>query len=252
MAPDAENDSDTTYTPTNPEGVETVGSNDSNYPVVPEIPGILDWILGGLVAFGGLLFALAGILVYTVPTRENVETAVASEDFQVEGMTEPEFVEVTLSLLPWLAAGLLLTGLAMTVLGIAYIVHRRRVRDRAAAGEATSDYLAHALLGGVVTALTSFIPLSGVIGGGVAGYLERGKSQRTTSVGAASAVLMSAPFLVVGLFTAAGLFAGFSAIGDSGFGAVVTVAVIIGGLFSLGIAMALGAAGGWIGGKLAE
>lgn len=252
MTPPAENNPDTARTSPTADTVEHTDSTGSTYPDVPEIPGILDWILGGLVALGGLLFALAGLLVFIVPTRENVEMVVASEDFQVEGMTEPEFVELTLSLLPWLAAGLLLSGLVMTALGAAYIVHRRRVRERAAAGEPTSDYLAYALLGAVVSGVTSFIPLSGVIGGGLAGYLERGESERTSSVGAASAVLMSAPFLVIGLFAAAGLVAGFIAIGDRGFGAIVGAAVIVGELFSLGIAMAIGAAGGWIGGRLAE
>lgn len=252
MSPPSGTDTETPRTSTDSNTGEAIHDSDSTYPDVPDVPGVLDWVLGGLITVGGLLFAFAGLLVYTVATRETVEAVVSAEDFQVEGMTEPEFIEVTLSMLPWLAAGLLLTGLAMTVLGVAYLVHRRRVRRRAARGEPTSDYLAHALLGGVVSALTSFIPFSGVIGGGVAGYLERGDSHRTISVGAMSAVVMSAPFLILGLFVAAGLVAGFAAIGDSGFGAVVAVAVIVGGLFSLGFAVALGAAGGWLGGELAE
>ena len=250
MTPPAEDDRDTATTNSDP--VNDVTRSDSTYPDVPDIPSILDWILGGLVAFVGLLFALAGLFLFLVPDRENVETAVASEGFQVEGMTEPEFVDLTLTLLPWLAAGLLLTGLAMTVLGGAYIVHRRRVRDRAATGKPTDNYLAHALLGAVVSAVLSFIPISGIIGGGLAGYLQRGESERTVSVGAASAVLMSAPFLVIGLFVAAGLIAGSTAISDGGFAVINAVVVIVGGLLSLGIATALGATGGWIGGKLAE
>lgn len=250
MVPPAEDDRDTVTTNSGP--VDDVAGSDSTDPDVPDIPGVLDWVLGGLVAFGGLLFALAGFLVFTVPDRENVETVVATEDFQVEGMTEPEFVELTLATLPWIAAGLLLTGLAMIVLGGAYIVHRRRARNRAATGTPTDDYLAHALLGAVVSAVLSFIPFSGIIGGGLAGYLERGDSERTISVGAASGVLMSAPFLVLGLFVTAGLIAGSTAIDNGGFAVVNAVAVIGGGLVSLGIATALGAIGGWIGGKLAE
>lgn len=227
-------------------------ADESTDPDVPSVPGSLDWILGGLVVVGGLLFAFVGLLLFVVPDRERIEAMVAPDAVQIEGMTKPEFVDVTLSLLPWLAAGLVLTGLAMTVLGVAYVVHRRRVRERAAAGESVSNYLAHALLGAMVSALTSFIPLSPVIGGGLAGYLERGDSERTTSVGAASAVLMSAPFLVLGLFAAAGLAAGFAAIGDGGLGAMMAVVVVVAGLASLGVTVLLGAGGGWVGGRLAE
>lgn len=228
------------------------GDTGTANPDVPDVPAILDWILGGFVVVVGLLFAIAGLIVYALPTRESVETVVASEEFQVDGMTEPEFVEVTLALLPWVAVGLLLTGLAMLGLGVAYLVHRRRVHARAAAGEPTSDYPAHALLGAMVTVLTSFVPFSGLIGGGVAGYLERGDSHRAISVGAASGVVLSAPFLVLSLFTAAGLVAGFAVIDQLVLGAFVAVAVIGSVLFSFVIVVALGALGGWLGGKLAE
>lgn len=221
-------------------------------PDVPSVPASVDWILGGLVVVVGLLFAVAGLLLFVVPDRERIEAMVAPGAVRVEGMTKPEFVEVTLSLLPWLAAGLVLTGLVMAVLGGAYVVHRRRVRERAAAGDPVSNYPAHALLGAVVSAMTSFVPLSPVIGGGLAGYLERGDSERTTSVGAASAAVMSAPFLVLGLFAAAGLAAGFAAIGDGGLGGTMAVVVVVAGLASLGVTVLLGAGGGWVGGRLAE
>lgn len=252
MAPSPANDPTPDSAPPPSDATETIASDDSTNPAVPDVPGVLDWVLGGLVLLGGLLFTLGGIVLFIVPDRARIEEVVAADDFQIEGMTEPEFVELVTTLLPWLAAGLMLTGLAMTVLGVAYVVHRRRVRERAAAGEPTSNFPAHALLGAVVSALTSFIPLSPLIGGGLAGYLERGDSERTISVGAASAVVMSAPAIVVGLFVAAGLAAGFATIGDGGTGSMVAVLVIVGGLVSLGITAGLGAAGGWLGGKLAE
>lgn len=248
MTPPTETDPDATRAPRDP---ETTGDINSESPSTPDVPGWLDWLLGGLVTVVGLLFALAGAVVYVGGNREQIEAVVGAEGFQVEGMTEPEFVEFMLSLLPWLAAGLVLTGVAMAILGCAYIVHRRRARNRAAGGEPTSNYLAHALLGAVVSAVTSFVPLSPLIGGGLAGYLERGDSERTISVGAASGVLLSAPFFVIGLFAAAGLASGFASI-EGGFGTMIAAFVIIGGLISLGVTVGLGAAGGWIGGKLAE
>lgn len=249
MTSPTENESSIERVPSTP---ETPGNNGSDSPTTPDIPDWLDWLLGGLVAVSGLLLALAGGFVFVLDDRERVESVVAADEFQVEGMTEPEFVELTLALLPWLAGGLVVTGLAMAILGGGYIVHRRRVRNRATASEQTSNYLAHALLGTVVSAVTSFVPMSPVIGGGVAGYLERGDTERTISVGAASGVLLSAPFFIVGLFAAAGLVSGFASIEDGGFGVMVAALVVIGGLISLGITVGLGAVGGWLGGKLAE
>ena len=227
-------------------------AEDQAYPDVPDVPGVVDWLLGGLAILGGLIFSIGGIGVFTTLDRSLLEEMVAAENFQVDGMTEAEFVDVVLAMEPWLGAGLVVTGLAMIAFGIYYIFHRRRVHTRTMRGEPTSDYLAHALLGAVVSFVTSFIPLSPIVGGSVAGYLERGDSERTISVGAASGALMSAPFVVLSLFVAAGLVAGFSTIGDGGLGWMATALVIASGLFSLGFTVALGAAGGWIGGKLAE
>lgn len=252
MTPANEDDLTTGSPPARSDTAEDVDGDDPTNPDVPDVPGVLDWILGGLIVLGGLLFALAGAVAFTVIDRERLETAVTAEDVDIEGMTEPEFVELVMSLVTWIGAGLVVTGLAMVVLGAAYVVHRRRVRERAAAGEPTSDFIAHALVGAMVSGVTSFVPFSPVIGGGLAGYLERGDSERTISVGTASAVLMSAPFLVLGLFGAAGLTSGFAAIDDGGPGAVMAVVVVVAGAFSLGFAAVLGAVGGWIGGKLAE
>lgn len=252
MAPPTDDDSTTAVQPLQSEPPTGIDSDESTNPDVPDVPSVLDWLLGGLVVLGGFVLALPGVLLYTAVDRANVETVVASEDFTVEGMTEPEFVDLTLALLPWLAAGLLVTGLAMIAVGIAYVVHRRRVHARAAAGEATSNYPAHALLGAVVSTVTSFVPLSPVLGGLVAGYLERGDSERTISVGAASGLVVSAPFFLIGLFVAAGLVAGFTALGDTGLGWIVAGLVILGALLSLGFTAVLGAVGGWIGGKIAE
>ena len=222
------------------------------HPSTPAVPAFLDWILGSLIALIGFGASLLGLVALVGPDREAFIEAVEADEVEVEGMTEAEFVDFLLAMLTWIGIGLLLTGLAMIALGVAYIVHRQRVRERADAGEPTSDYLAHALLGAAVTVLTSFIPFSQVIGGGVAGYLERGDSERTISVGAASAVLMLAPVVVFSLFFAIGVAAGFAAIGDGAIGVLGAVAVIVSLAFSVAIGAALGALGGWIGGKLAE
>lgn len=235
------------------QGEDTPSSNDRpTRPDVADVPEFLDWILGGLVVLGGLLSTSIGAVIFVAPDRETIEAVVADEDFEVEGMTEPEAVELALALLTWIGAGFLLMGVVGVVLGVAYVVHRRRVHDRAAAGEPTSDFIAHALLGAVVSAVTSFIPFSPVIGGGVAGYLERGDSERTLRVGTASAVIFAAPIVALALFVAGGVIAGFARIGDSSLGVVAALMIVIVAAFSLAFTALFGAIGGWIGGKLAE
>ncbi|MFC7059279.1 DUF5518 domain-containing protein [Halovenus salina] len=70
--------------------------------------------------------------------------------------------------------------------------------------------------GGVVTAFFSFVGISAVVGGALAGYLEGGGSDRTTTVGAVAGLLPALPALVIGLFTVVGLYSGLQDIGQTG------------------------------------
>ena len=101
----------------------------------------------------------------------------------------------------------------------------------------------------MVTAVLSVIPLSPVLGGGVAGYLHR---DRGTTVGAVSGLLAALPLLVV-LWIAFGVFSFVLSAGDvpqgSAFVGVVlalVVAVIV------VYAAVLGAVGGLLGVSFAE
>lgn len=57
--------------------------------------------------------------------------------------------------------------------------------------------LAHGLVGGVVAVLLSFLPLSTVLGGGVAGYLEAGRGGRALGAGTLAGAVAFIPYLVV-------------------------------------------------------
>lgn len=67
------------------------------------------------------------------------------------------------------------------------------------------DSLRNGLVGGVVAILLSFLPLSTVLGGGVAGYLSRGSNHRgadagtVTGAGAIAGIVAFIPYLLVGL-----------------------------------------------------
>lgn len=56
----------------------------------------------------------------------------------------------------------------------------------------------NALIGGVIGVVFSFIPLSTVIGGAVAGYLEGGDYSSGAKVGALAGLLAFIPFIFIG------------------------------------------------------
>ncbi|MFC5368370.1 DUF5518 domain-containing protein [Salinirubrum litoreum] len=66
-----------------------------------------------------------------------------------------------------------------------------------------SNRLVNALVGAVVTVVTSFVPLSPVLGGGVAGYLQRGDTREGATVGAISGLLVAIPLAILGTLVAA-------------------------------------------------
>ena len=62
--------------------------------------------------------------------------------------------------------------------------------------------LRNGLVGGVVAVLLSFLPLSTVLGGGVAGYLDRGTGRRGAGAGAIAGIVAFIPYLLVGFYLA--------------------------------------------------
>jgi hypothetical protein len=101
----------------------------------------------------------------------------------------------------------------------------------------------HALLGGVVAVVLSFVPFSPALGGAVAGYLQGEDGVR---VGAASGLVAAVPTLA--LFALFAVFLGFVGPGAAEFLVLLAVALV----FWFGISAALGAVGGVVGVALAD
>lgn len=59
------------------------------------------------------------------------------------------------------------------------------------------------LIGGTVAAVLSFLPLSEVLGGGIAGYLNHGTGRNGVVAGAIAGLVAFLPYLLVGLYLAA-------------------------------------------------
>lgn len=106
---------------------------------------------------------------------------------------------------------------------------------------AAGDTWLNAFVGAVVSVLLSFVPLSPVLGGGVAGYLQEGDRRDCTRVGALSGLLAAVPLVL--LFLAFGSF--LLAAGPGQTAAFLLVLAVVVGLF-VGYGVLLGAVGGYV------
>ncbi|EJN59035.1 DUF5518 domain-containing protein [Halogranum rubrum] len=105
--------------------------------------------------------------------------------------------------------------------------------------------LFNALIGAVVSVVTAFLPFSPVIGGAVAGYLER---RNGASVGALSGVIAAIPLALI-IFLAASVFVVVpDPAAAGGIFLFIAVAVVLASLYTI----ALGALGGFVGVYLAD
>jgi hypothetical protein len=107
------------------------------------------------------------------------------------------------------------------------------------------DTLRNAVIGAVVTVVLSFTGFSPLLGGGVAGYLQRGDRTEGVRVGAISGAIATVPFLLLAVF----VFGVFGLL--AGGGAAEAGAGLLLGFVFVGLVTAwnvgLGAAGGYLG-----
>ena len=113
------------------------------------------------------------------------------------------------------------------------------------------DTFVNALVGAVVTVVLSFTGFSPLLGGGVAGYLQRGERSDGIRVGALSGAIAAIPFLL--LFGVFGSFVFTGSMMGPGMGVAGATALvfIFGFVFALAWSVALSAVGGYLGVYLA-
>lgn len=112
------------------------------------------------------------------------------------------------------------------------------------------DTLLNALVGAVVTVILAFIPFSTVLGGGVAGYLQKGTRNDGLRVGAISGLIALVPIFIFGsLFGGLFLFTmlGVGPRGVIGLGFVFLLVLFVIVLYTV----ALSALGGYLGAYIA-
>ncbi|MFB6301173.1 MAG: DUF5518 domain-containing protein [Halobacteriales archaeon] len=75
-----------------------------------------------------------------------------------------------------------------------------RDSDNQSAPASRVTTLRNGLVGGVVAVLLSFLPLSTVLGGAVAGYLDRRTGDHGSSAGAIAGLIAFLPYLMIGVY----------------------------------------------------
>jgi hypothetical protein len=226
---------------------ESGGPPDGHDPV----PMGVDWVLGVLVGVVGAVLTAVGIGMYTEVDQALIAEAVAQENVEVNGLTEPEFVTAASSFVDYFAVGTGLIGLALVVGAVAFVVARRRTRTRVArAGGTTATFWACTAYGAIVTGVISFVlpVVSAVAGGGVAAYIsgEGGGARIGAAAGLVGTVLIL-PWQVV---VALGLNAGLGSIGQSPAGVFVAIVALVAGLVWVVLNAGAGAVGGFLADRL--
>ena len=220
------------------------------------LPELLDWVLGAIVGLAGLMAIVGSSALIFLVDRDVIaegieEEAVTVTVFTTE-LTDAEAVDLAAAVLSWTGIGLAVTGLGMLAFAVWFVVKRHGAHRRARTGEPVGSYSTFALLGAVTAAFLSFIPLSPALGGALAGYLERGESERIVSVGAVSGLLVVLPLLSLLVFVLVGLVTGMLAVDQAGAGIVVGAGMVLGAAFVATVSIGLGALGGYVGGTFAE
>ena len=219
-------------------------------------PAFVDWLLGTIVFVGGVFVAMAGATVGVAVDRDALIQAIEEETIEttilLTDLTEGDIALIADSVVVWSAIGLIVTGIAIALFGVGFILFRYAVRRRASPRDRFSSYSTYAVLGAIVAVAVSFIPFSTILGGGVAGYLEWRESERTVSVGGLAGVLPNLPIVLFSIFVLGGVLAGVRDVDGQSFVILVTGLTVLSLLVLLTLAAALGALGGYLGGKIAE
>jgi hypothetical protein len=164
----------------------------------------IDWAIGAVLGVFGALIALCGGALYAASSHAVVTDVIRNGEFESDVLTEAEAIDLLVALGQWSGVGLVVTGLLLVALGVGVVVLHGRVRE---ADEPTPAWVlgvAGAIVGGVL----SFVPLSPVLGGATAGYLDSDQTASGLGTGTLAGVFGSLPVLVVTVFSGIGLFVG--------------------------------------------
>lgn len=215
------------------------------------VPSLVVWGVAALGTIAGLLLALAGLGLLGFADRGRVEQLVSEEAIQAEGFTDAEAVDLALSVTWWGGLGLVVTGGVLVLAGVGFLAYQRRVGRRYGRDDVgTVTVWTAAVLGAFVTILTSFLAVSPLLGGGIAGYLRGGERLDGAIVGGIASLLAGLPAVVILGFFGWGVIAGLPDPSVYGGLSILLAAFFVGALFVLAVAAILGGIGGVVGNAL--
>ena len=217
------------------------------------MPRYVDWLVAGILALIGLAFVFGGAALFVLADVELIAEGVEAGTIRSDVFSGGTLVDVTYAMAWWSGVGLLVTGVATWLAAVGFAVYRRRAhRRRQATGEVLRSTRTNALVGAVASVVLGFVPFSPVLGGVVAGYLANGDRETTLKVGGLSGVFAAVPVVLVLAFVFVGLLVGtIGANGSSALALFGVVLAVVALLFGVLFTAALGALGGFVGGKVA-
>lgn len=234
----------------------TAGGEQERLAFARPLPEYVDWLVGVVIALGGMALIVGGTAVSFVFDREllarEIEAGRTTVVIMERDLTDAEMLEFTLEVVNWTGIGLLVTGAVLVAFAVGYVTFRHRAHQTSSEGGDAETYRSAAILGAVVTTILSFVPFSPVLGSGLAGYLEQPASGRSVRVGVLSGLLSMVPVLLILGFLTVGLYSGLATVQEAGLGIVVIAAMVFGLLVLSVYGAGLGAIGGFAGGRLAE
>jgi len=209
------------------------------------VPRLAVWAVSILGALLGVLLALGGAALAAVVDRTAIASVIRADGVHVDGMSEAQAIELGATLSWWIGIGLVVTGALFVPAATGYLVLERRRSGTATANPASTASLA--LFGAFVSVLTSFLPGSPLLGGGLAGYFGGGTRLAGAKVGTLSGLVAVIPMVLLGGAVAIGVTVGAPASGA--FADEALLLLVVGGstLFSVLVTVALAGAGGTLG-----
>lgn len=210
-----------------------------------ELSKLVDWITAGVLVLSGLFTTTVGVALYTLVDRAEITDLVADGTIDSPQLTDAELVDLSVALSTWGGVGVTVTGLLLIGTGVAFLYYRKRLHQRETGD--LPDTVTLAIVGAVVTGVTSFVPLSPILGGLTAGYLNGGERWAGARVGAYAGALAAVPVVLFLTFLLGGLVITSVEIGLGGIGAVMMLTIVFSVLFTVGVLVGLSALGGYIG-----
>jgi len=209
------------------------------------LPPIVDWAVALALFLGGVLALLVGTLSYAWADRDAIADLVAEGVIHSDVLTDADLIEVTYTMAWWGGLGLLVVGALLAVGALLFVWYRRRAQRRGETPRAPPATWPNAIVGAVVTIVTAAIPLSPIVGGAVAGYLEGGDGSARARVGALAGLLSMLPVVVLFLFVVGGFITIQPTLG-TGAVAVIMAGLVIAFVAVILYTIGLGALGGYL------